>query len=201
MDDVLALTAPVSVVADNLAPGVQDELRSLAMGARVTKSKKRSPHTLRAYARGWSRFQEWSAASGLRYLPADPAVLALYLEHLVEEGLGKSAVQATTSRNPPSWRTYQNRAKATSTTRALMTVARCTVPPVPAEWKEASSRQPPWEKRTMETLTLTLHKAKDTKNKVVYGTADGSVIQSVYIDKDALGKEAPDAIKVVISAE
>ena len=34
--------------------------------------------------------------------------------------------------------------------------------------------------------TLTLHKAKDTKNKVVYGTKDSSVIQSVYIDKDAL---------------
>ena len=39
----------------------------------------------------------------------------------------------------------------------------------------------------MEQLTLTLHKTKDTKNKVVYGTKDGSVIQSVYIDKDALG--------------
>ena len=53
----------------------------------------------------------------------------------------------------------------------------------------------------METLTLTLHKSKDTKNKVVYGTADGSVIQSVYIDKDALGKEPPEEIRVVISAE
>ena len=39
----------------------------------------------------------------------------------------------------------------------------------------------------METLTLILHKSKETKNKVVYGTKDGSVIQSVYIDKDALG--------------
>ena len=53
----------------------------------------------------------------------------------------------------------------------------------------------------METLTLTLHKSKETKNKLVYGTADGSIIQSVYIDRDALGKEAPEAIKVVISAE
>ena len=33
----------------------------------------------------------------------------------------------------------------------------------------------------MEILTLTLHKAKETKNKVVYGTGDGSVIQSVYL--------------------
>ena len=53
----------------------------------------------------------------------------------------------------------------------------------------------------METLQLTLHKSKETKNKVVYGTADGSVIQSVYIDREALGDKAPDAIKVVISQE
>lgn len=53
----------------------------------------------------------------------------------------------------------------------------------------------------METLTLALNKAKGTKKKVVYGTADGSVIQSVYIDKDALGKEPPETVKVVISAE
>jgi hypothetical protein len=57
------------------------------------------------------------------------------------------------------------------------------------------------ELTSMETLTLTLHKAKDTKNKVVYGTEDGSVIQSVYIDKDALGDAAPDTIQVVISAK
>ena len=53
----------------------------------------------------------------------------------------------------------------------------------------------------METLTLTLHKAKDTKNKVVYGTKDSSVIQSVYIDKDALGDAPPDTIQVVISSQ
>ena len=53
----------------------------------------------------------------------------------------------------------------------------------------------------METLTLILHKSKETKNKVVYGTGDGSVIQSVYIDKDALGDAPPAAIQVVISAQ
>ena len=53
----------------------------------------------------------------------------------------------------------------------------------------------------MEPLTLTLHKSKETKNKVVYGTGDGSVIQSVYIDKDALGETSPAAIQVVISAQ
>ena len=39
----------------------------------------------------------------------------------------------------------------------------------------------------METLTLILHQSKATKNKVVYGTEDGSIIQSVYIDKEAVG--------------
>ena len=39
----------------------------------------------------------------------------------------------------------------------------------------------------METLTLTLHKTKDTKNKVVYGT------------KDALGDVPPATLQVVIS--
>jgi hypothetical protein len=57
------------------------------------------------------------------------------------------------------------------------------------------------ETRAMETLTLTLHKAKDTKNKVVYGTEDGSVIQSVYIDKDALGDVPPATLQVVISPQ
>ena len=40
----------------------------------------------------------------------------------------------------------------------------------------------------METLTLVLHKSKDTKNKLVDGTADGGVIESPYIDKGALGE-------------
>ena len=53
----------------------------------------------------------------------------------------------------------------------------------------------------METLNITLHKSKETKNKIVYGTADGSVIQSVYIDRDALGDQTPASIKVVISTE
>ena len=53
----------------------------------------------------------------------------------------------------------------------------------------------------METLTLTLHKAKDTKNKVVYGTKDGSIIQSVYIDKDTLGDDLPATLQVVISPQ
>ena len=45
----------------------------------------------------------------------------------------------------------------------------------------------------METLTLILHQSKATKNKVVYGTEDGSIIQSVYIDKEAVGDPPPAA--------
>ena len=51
----------------------------------------------------------------------------------------------------------------------------------------------------MEQLTLTLHKTKDAKNKVVYGTRDGDIIQSVYIDEDALGDVPPATLQVVIS--
>ena len=53
----------------------------------------------------------------------------------------------------------------------------------------------------MEKLTLTLHKTKDTKNKVLYGTKDGEVIQSVYIDQDALGDVPLATLQVVISAQ
>ena len=48
---------------------------------------------------------------------------------------------------------------------------------------------------------LTLHKTKDTKNKVVYCTQDGGIIQSVYIDKDALGDVPPATLQVVISPQ
>ena len=57
------------------------------------------------------------------------------------------------------------------------------------------------EMKPMEKLTLTLHKTKDTKNKVVYGTKDGDVIQSVYIDKDALGDVPPATLQVVITPQ
>ena len=53
----------------------------------------------------------------------------------------------------------------------------------------------------MEKLTLTLHKTKDTKNKVVYGTKDGSIIQSIYIDKDALGDTPPETIELVLTPQ
>ena len=84
-----------------------------------------------------------------------------------------------------------------TTDKDLVTLGRCPAPTPPSEWRETPPRGgEPWE-----TLTLTLNKAKETKNKIVYGTADGSVIQSVYIDRDALGMEPPEKVKVVISEE
>ena len=44
-------------------------------------------------------------------------------------------------------------------------------------------------------LVLELRKIKETKNKVVYGTANGKTIQGVYIDKDDLPTPPPDVIK------
>ena len=53
----------------------------------------------------------------------------------------------------------------------------------------------------MEDLTLTMRRIKQTKNKVVYGTRDGSVIQGLYIEKDALGDVPPDTLRIVISEQ
>lgn len=52
-------------------------------------------------------------------------------------------------------------------------------------------------------VTTTAYEAGSayTKNKVVYGTKDGSVIQSVYIDKDALGDNPPATIQVVLTPQ
>ena len=52
----------------------------------------------------------------------------------------------------------------------------------------------------MEKLTLT---AQDQGHQEQGGlrTKDGSVIQSVYIDKDALGDTPPEAIQVVLTPQ
>ena len=48
---------------------------------------------VRAYAGAWSRFREWTAGRGFSSLPADPAILILYLEHLVQEGRAKTTIR------------------------------------------------------------------------------------------------------------
>ena len=50
-------------------------------------------------------------------------------------------------------------------------------------------------------LSLIPQQEKDTTNKVVYGTKDGSVIQGVYIDRGALGDAPPNTIQVLISPQ
>ena len=95
MDEDAAL-APAAADTE-LAPEVRAELQSLAQGARETIGKKWSPHTHRAYAGAWSRFVEWTADRGLSSLPADPAILILYLEHLVQEGRAKTTIRTAAS--------------------------------------------------------------------------------------------------------
>ena len=96
MDEDVAL-APAAADNSELAPEVRAELQSLAQGARETIGKKWSPHTHRAYAGAWSRFVEWTSARGLSSLPADPAILILYLEHLVQEGRAKTTIRTAAS--------------------------------------------------------------------------------------------------------
>ena len=40
---------------------------------------------------------EWTADRGLSSLPADPAILILYLEHLVQEGRAKTTIRTAAS--------------------------------------------------------------------------------------------------------
>ena len=80
-----------------LAPEVRAELLGLAQGARETIGRAWSPHTHRAYAGAWSRFVEWTSARGLSSLPADPATLVLYLEHLLQEGRAKTTIRTAAS--------------------------------------------------------------------------------------------------------
>ena len=92
--------AALTIAADagtGLAPEVRAELHSLAQDARETISRAWSPHTHRAYAGAWSRFVEWTSARGLSPLPADPAILILYLEHLVQEGRAKATIRTAAS--------------------------------------------------------------------------------------------------------
>ena len=96
MDEDVAL-APTADDNTGLAPEVRAELLALAQGARETIGKKWSPHTHRAYAGAWSRFREWTAGRGLSSLPADPAILILYLQHLVQEGRAKTTIRTAAS--------------------------------------------------------------------------------------------------------
>ena len=73
------------------------ELQALAQGARETISRAWSPHTHRAYAGAWRRFEQWTARRGLESMPALPATLLLYLQDLEEQGLTPSTIRTAVS--------------------------------------------------------------------------------------------------------
>ena len=80
MDDETAPTPLATADNDDLAPELRAELQALAQGARETIRRAWSPHTHRAYAGAWRRFDQWTAQRGLESLPALPATLLLYLQ-------------------------------------------------------------------------------------------------------------------------
>lgn len=56
-----------------------------------------APNTRRVYAGAWSRFDAWCAERGQAALPADAAVVALYLTGLAEQGLSWSTIGYVTA--------------------------------------------------------------------------------------------------------
>ena len=97
MDDETTLTPLATADNGTLAPEVQAELQALAQGARETIGKAWSPHTHRAYAGGWRRFEEWTTVRSLKSLPALPATLLLYLQDLEEQALAPSTIRTAVS--------------------------------------------------------------------------------------------------------
>ena len=97
MDEETALTPLATADNAELAPELRAELQSLAQGARATIQKAWSPHTHRAYAGAWRRFDKWTAQRGLESLPALPATLLLYLQGLEEQGLAPSTIRTAVS--------------------------------------------------------------------------------------------------------
>ena len=97
MDDETALTPLATVGNSDLAPELQAELQALAQGAKETIQKAWSPHTHRAYAGAWRRFEQWTAQRALDSLPALPATLLLYLQDLEEKGLAPSTIRTAVS--------------------------------------------------------------------------------------------------------
>jgi integrase len=53
----------------------------------------RSPSTRRAYRANWARFVAYADKVGARAIPADPALVAAYLAHLMDSGLRVSSMR------------------------------------------------------------------------------------------------------------
>ena len=97
MDEETTLTPLATADNTDLAPETRAELQALAQGARETIQKAWSPHTHRAYAGAWRRFEEWTGQRSLESLPALPATLLLYLQDLEEQGLAPSTIRTAVS--------------------------------------------------------------------------------------------------------
>ena len=97
MDHETALTPLTTADNGDLAPEVRAELQALAEGAKETIQKAWSPHTHRAYAGGWRRFEEWTTNRGLQSLPALPATLLLYIQDFEEQGQAPSTIRNAVS--------------------------------------------------------------------------------------------------------
>ena len=62
------------------------ELATTASRARSYIDASRSPATLRAYRSDWAHFESWCSEHNLVALPAEPAVVAMYLTDLADSG-------------------------------------------------------------------------------------------------------------------
>ena len=67
------------------------ELAQTASRARSYIDASRSPATLRAYRSDWAHFEAWCDEHNLVDLPAEPAVVAMYLTDLADSGDFKAA--------------------------------------------------------------------------------------------------------------
>ena len=72
-------------------PTAAATLQDLADSARRYAARARSPATLKAYASDWGHFAAWSGARGVDALPADPAVVAMYVSELADAGRLRAA--------------------------------------------------------------------------------------------------------------
>ena len=87
-------------------------LPDLAERVVETAREARAPNTQRAYASDWRQFQAWCDELGVSPLPAAPQTIALFLQHLADEGLKVSSLArklaciSSTHRqhgHPPVW--------------------------------------------------------------------------------------------------
>ena len=61
---------------------------AVATGLRNSKAD----NTRRGYASAWCRFEQWAEDRGHWALPAAPEAIALYLGHLMAEGMSMASV-------------------------------------------------------------------------------------------------------------